>query len=207
MATDTPTNIPLDSNILIDTDYIRQYLNDMGQDLVLDEVDEDENDKWVLDTALTDPDDPRFDAIIDKVVDIALEDNKLRNLIADTVHQSWLWEYLSDMIDDVTVDFLHDAVAEAKSELNREKELESALTCLVDALAQGNERDVQCALERAQSLTKDTCDNERNLDLFDILPDSGDGRMVVISATNWPEIPPASGDSQLIVIPGTKPKN
>ena len=207
MATDTPANIPLDSNILIDTDYIRQYLNDMGQDLVLDEVDEDEDDKWVLDTALTDPDDPRFDAIIDKVVDIALEDNKLRNLIADTVHQSWLWEHLSNMIDDVTVDFLHDAVAEAKSELNREKELESALTCLVDALAQGNERDVQCALERAQSLTKDTCDNERNLDLFDILPDSGDGRMVVISATNWPEIPPASGDSQLIVIPGTKPKN
>lgn len=97
---DEHENRPLDSYILLDTDYLRQYLSErcdlMPEDI---EVDTDE-----------------FEEVCDQIVDAATADNKLHDLVRDTVHESWLWESLSDMIDDVVVDFMTDEIERISEE-------------------------------------------------------------------------------------------
>jgi hypothetical protein len=114
-------NIPLDSHIIADTDYLRQYL-ETCPDIVLDELDavlnerRPENAEEVV-RAINDPDDPLFGKVVDRIVEKALESDRLHDQLADTVHSSWLWERLSDMCDDVAVGFMRDAAKEAVTEM------------------------------------------------------------------------------------------
>lgn len=108
----TPTlhhNVPLDSHILIDTDYMRDYLNEM-YDLILDDEDDDSEG------AITDPDDPVIDEIINQVIYKACENDTLHDEIKSAIQDSWLWENLCNIIDDVTSAFMREQISQIKNE-------------------------------------------------------------------------------------------
>ena len=109
-------NIPLDAHIIADTDYLRQYL-EMCPYIILDGLDTKNPDDAALAKVLSDTDDPLFEKVVDRIVEKAVEDDRLRALLAETVHNSWLWEQLSDMCDDVSVAFMHSAARETLAEM------------------------------------------------------------------------------------------
>lgn len=179
-------NVALDAHIIADTDYLRQYLNEMP-DIICDELDADEDDPKAIAAAIVDPDDVRFDAVCDRIVEMALDDDCLRSRLADAIHESWLWEHLCNVTDDICVDFMREAAAKAKAELSRQDQLEDALVTLLDALAQGDDQEVKVALWRAQDLVGDKRRSERTLTLVSITSDSDQGRITSIGAVTRDE--------------------
>ena len=109
-------NVPLDAHIIADTDYIRQYL-EMCPYIILDALDMKNPDDAALAKVLSNTDDPLFEKVVDQIVEKAVENDRLHDKLAETVHGSWLWEQLSDMCDDVSVAFMHSAAKETIAEM------------------------------------------------------------------------------------------
>lgn len=109
-------NVPLDSHIIADTDYLRKYL-EMCPYIILDGLDMTNPDDAALAKVLNNPDDPLFEKVVDRIVEKAVEDNRLHALLAEAVHNSWLWSQLSDTCDDVSVAFMHSAAKETIAEM------------------------------------------------------------------------------------------
>lgn len=104
-TTDATENVALDSHILIDTDYIRNYLQ-AEPGLLPEEIE---------------PDTDEFHDAVDRIVDAALKDDCLHDEIRDVIRESWLWESLTDMVDDVLVGFIHDQSDEIAAELDKKE--------------------------------------------------------------------------------------
>lgn len=85
----------LDTKILLTTGYLH---NRIAEDMEL--IDPD--------GILTETQAESLEAAI---VEAACEGNELRDRVADAVHSSWMWERLSDLVDDVVLDFIHEQVA------------------------------------------------------------------------------------------------
>ena len=102
-------NIPLDSHILIDTDYIEDYLRELPDLLPFIDVD-----------------DPRFDAVVDRIIDSAVDGNRFRNRLRDAVCSSDLWERITDLVDDVLIDFIHEEVPKLEAEFAEVPTISSA---------------------------------------------------------------------------------
>lgn len=113
-------NVPLDSHIIADTDYLRQHL-EMCPHIILDGLDTENPDDAALAKVLNNPDDPLFEKVVDQIVEKAIENDRLHDELADAVHSSWLWEQLSNMCDDVAVGFMRDATREALDEMGLKK--------------------------------------------------------------------------------------
>lgn len=178
-------NIPLDSHILVDTDHLRNYLNEMP-DIALDQVEEGA-DRDSLKHVITDPLDPTFNALVDTLVDMAAKSNALHDAIASTLHESDVWERVSDICDDVLVQFVHDAVGIAKHNIPNETMYRCTLAYLVDSLAQGDETSINIALARASALTEGLTTTDRVLSVHSIVSDTDCGRLVTIEAQTEPE--------------------
>ena len=171
-----PKNIPLDSHILIDTNYIRQYLNE-SPDLILDDIDDDSED------ALTDVNDSRFNETIEQVVTACIHNNQLHDKMAEAVHESWLWEPLTNIIDDITVDFMVDEIARIKNQQLKETNLKHALAHLIDALCQGSPDEIDFAVNYARTKVNELVESERSLKALST-SSSENGRIAIIEAQN-----------------------
>lgn len=176
------TNIPLDSHIIADTDYVRQYLSD-SPELILDDIDEDETDPEIIAKSILDEDDPRFDQIVDAVIARCV-DGELHDRLRDAIHESWLWEPLSNMCDDITIDFVRDAIEQEKEAIRDETSAFHALNMLIDSLAEGNELAIETSLKVAQYVTRNSRNSDRMLNLLNKTSKTDQGRLVTISATN-----------------------
>ena len=102
-------NIPLDSHTLIDTDYIEDYLRELPDLLPFIDVD-----------------DPRFDDVVDRIIDSAVDGNRFRNRLRDAVCSSDLWERITDLVDDVLIDFIHEEVPKLEAEFAEVPTISSA---------------------------------------------------------------------------------
>ena len=178
-------NIPLDSHILVDTDHLRDYLNEMP-DIALDQVEEGAG-KDSLKGVIADPLDPTFGALVETLVDMATEDNALRDATASALHESDVWERVSDICDDVLVQFVRDSIKEAKRHIPNETLYRCTLAYLVDSLAQGDETSINIALARASALTEGLTTTDRALSVHSIVSDTDCGRLVIIETQTEPE--------------------